>query len=105
MVPLRIAGDMDPVTIWKIRRLIAHHHADLLCVHTTKELRVGGLAASLPHLPIVVSREVDLPLKNTRLNKYCYTRVASAVMVNSFATLNTLLASAPWLGRDHITVV
>lgn len=105
IVPLRIAGDIDPVTIWKIHRLITHHNVDVVCVHTNKELRVGGIAAWPARVPVVVSREIDLPLKNTRLNKFGYTRVASAIIVNSFATMNTLLASAPWLRRDQITVV
>ncbi|OFV92071.1 MAG: hypothetical protein A3G76_08505 [Acidobacteria bacterium RIFCSPLOWO2_12_FULL_65_11] len=105
IIPLRIAGDIDPVTIWRIHRLITHNKVDVVCVHTNKELRVGGIAASLAHVPTVISREIDLPIKNTRLNRFFYTKVASAVMVNSFATMNTLLASAPWLHRDRITVV
>ena len=29
IVPLRIAGDINPFTIWKIRRLIARHAVDV----------------------------------------------------------------------------
>ena len=105
VVPLRISGDINPVTIWKIHRLIRHNKIDVVCVHTSKELRVGGMAASLARVPVVMSREIDLPIKGTRLNRFFYTTVASAVGVNSRATMNTLLASAPWLERDRVTVV
>lgn len=105
VVPIRIAGDIDPITIWKIYRLITHRRIDLVCAHADKELRVGGLAAWLAGVPVVVSREMDLPLKDSVLNRFFYTKIASAIMVNSVATMNTLVASAQWLNRDRITVV
>jgi glycosyltransferase involved in cell wall biosynthesis len=104
-LPLRIAGDFDPITIWTLSRLIARQRVDIVCAHTSKELRVGGTAARLARVPVVMSQEIDLPIRNTRLNRIFYGRVASAIMVNSVATKRTLLAGAPWLPPDRVTVV
>jgi len=104
-VPLRLRGDLDPFTLAKIFRLIRSRKIDLVCVHTEKELRVAGAAALLANVPVVFSREVDLPLKNTRVNRLTWSRVVSAVIANSHATKNTLLVSAPFLREKPIHVI
>jgi glycosyltransferase involved in cell wall biosynthesis len=105
LVPMRFGGDFDPFTILALARLIVGRKIDVVCVHTEKELRVGGVASLLAGVPVIVSREVDFPLKDTFLNRLFYGRVASVVIANSFATKNTLLISAPWLGGEKIHVV
>jgi glycosyltransferase involved in cell wall biosynthesis len=59
----------------------------------------------LAAVPVVVSREVDFPLKDTFLNRLFYGKVASVVIANSYATKNTLLVSVPWLSGEKIHVV
>ncbi|HUI09030.1 MAG TPA: glycosyltransferase family 4 protein [Bacteroidota bacterium] len=105
VVPVRFGGDIDPFTIANILRLIIRRSIDVVCVHTEKELRLGGLASLLAGVPVVVSREVDFPIKDTFLNKVFYGKVASLVIANSYATKNTLLISAPWLDGSKIHVV
>jgi glycosyltransferase involved in cell wall biosynthesis len=105
LVPVRFGGDFDPFTILGLARLIVERNIDVVCVHTEKELRVGGIASVLAAVPVIVSREVDLPLKNTFLNRLFYGKVASVVIANSYATKNTLLISAPWLNAEKIHVV
>jgi glycosyltransferase involved in cell wall biosynthesis len=70
-----------------------------------KEFRIGGMAARLAGIPIVMSREVDRPIKDTLVNRYFYGRVGAGIMVNSRATRETLIASAPWLAARRIEVV
>jgi len=105
VVPLRFGGDIDPFTIGRIARLIARRSIDVVCVHTEKELRIGGTASLLAGVPVIVSREVDFPIKDSYLNRLFYGRVASLVIANSYATKNTLLISAPWLDSAKIHVV
>lgn len=105
LVPIRFGGDFDPFTILGLARLMVGSKIDVVCVHTEKELRVGGLASLLAAVPVIVSREVDFPLKDTFVNRVFYGKVASVVIANSYATKNTLLISAPWLGREKIHVV
>ena len=105
LVPIRFGGDFDPFTIMRLARLMAGLKIDVVCVHTEKELRIGGLASVLAAVPVVVSKEVDFPLKDTFINRLFYGRVASVVIANSYATKNTLLKSAPWLTLEKIHVV
>ena len=104
-VPVRFGGDFDPFTILRIARLIVHRKIDVVFVHTEKELRIGGIASLLADVPVIVSHEVDFPIKSSFLNKLFYGRIASVVVANSYATKNTLLTSAPWLCAEKIHVV
>jgi len=105
LVPIRFGGDFDPFTIVRLARLIGAAKIDVVCVHTEKELRIGGIASLLGGVPLIVSREVDFPVKDTYLNRLFYGRVASVIIANSYATKNTLLISAPWLPAEKIHVV
>jgi glycosyltransferase involved in cell wall biosynthesis len=105
LIPFRISGDFDPITVGRLAHLIRKENVELVCAHTDKELRVGGLATRLAGIPIVVSREVDLPVKDTRVNRLFYGSIASAIIVNSFATKNTLLNSVPSLREKPIYVI
>ncbi len=42
---IRIAGDFDPVTISKLKRILSEKKIDLLSVNFNKDVRLGGLAA------------------------------------------------------------
>ncbi len=105
VVPVRFGGDFDPFTILRLARLIVGRKIDVVCVHTEKELRVGGCASLLAAVPVIVSREVDFPLKDSFLNRLFYGKVAAVIIANSYATKNTLLISAPWLTAERIHVV
>jgi len=105
VVPMRFGGDVDPFTIARIARLIARRSIDVVCVHTEKELRIGGIASLIAGVPVIVSREVDFPIRDTFLNRIFYGKVASQIIANSYATKNTLLISAPWLDGAKINVV
>jgi len=105
VVPVRFGGDIDPFSIARIARLISRRSIDVVCVHTEKELRIGGIAALIAGVPVIVSREVDFPIKDTFLNRVFYGKVASLIIANSYATKNTLLVSAPWLDAAKIHVV
>lgn len=102
---LRMAGDFNPFTILRLYRIIRRNGIDIVRANMEKELRLGGIAALMARVPIIVSREVDFPIKNKIINRYFYNRVARGIMVNSHATHNTLLVSAPWLSDQAFEVV
>lgn len=104
-VPLVMAGDFNLHTVYRLRRLMTTARVDIVCTNMEKELRLGGLAAASLGIPLVVSREVDLPLKDKWINRMFYTSLASGIMVNSYATCNTMLISAPWLARQQCRIV
>ncbi len=72
-----------------------------------KDLRTTGLAARLAGRGTLVihTRECDDPLKNNARYRWFYTRVADRIVVNSRATLETTLASAPWLDKSRTFIL
>ncbi|HMD13097.1 MAG TPA: glycosyltransferase family 4 protein [Bacteroidota bacterium] len=104
-IPLALTGDFNPFTIFSVWRIIKQHSINLVCVHTEKQLRITGCACLMSGVPIVVSREVDVPIDDTFVNRYFFGKIASAVMVNSRATRDTLFESAPWLRNQSVRVV
>ena len=105
VIPRKLTGDFNPISILRLCRLIEHHKIDLVCTNMEKEFRLAGIAALWADVPIVPSREVDVPVKDTLVNRLYYGHIASALVVNSYSTLNTFLNSAPWMERDRIEVV
>ncbi len=105
VVPLAMAGDFNPLTIYALYRLIRSRKIDAVCTNMEKELRLGGAAGRFAGIPVVMSREVDLPLKDKWINRLFYNRIASGIIVNSYATYNTLLTSAPWIGEQRCEIV
>jgi len=103
---IRIGGDFDPIVIWKTSRLMKKLNTEVICTNMDKDLRFGGLAAKIAGVKgIVPSREIDFPLKNTLRYRFFYNTIASQLIVNSEATKETVLRSAPWLNPFKITVI
>lgn len=55
-VPVTIRGDADPAAILALWRRIRLARPDVVCVNTSRELRVGGVAARLARVGTVVNR-------------------------------------------------
>ncbi|MGD8413521.1 MAG: glycosyltransferase family 4 protein [Candidatus Latescibacterota bacterium] len=84
---------------------------DVVMTTWDKDLRTTGLAARVasrlgarPAL-VVHTRECDDPLKNKARYRWFYNRVADRIIVNSRATLNSTLASAPWLDVNRTFIL
>ncbi len=103
---IRIGGDFDPFVIWNARRIMKEKKVDVICTNMDKDLRFGGIAAKLAGVRgIVPSREIDYPLKNTLRYRFAYNVLATKIVVNSKATQQTILASAPWLDAKRTKII
>lgn len=59
---ISMAGDLDLGMIWRIRRIIKRERPDLVHLHSRRGADIlGGLAARLAGVPVVLSRRVDNP--------------------------------------------
>ncbi len=106
VITMRIGGDFDPFVIWKTRTVMKEKKIDVICTNMDKELRFGGIAAKLAGVKgIVPSREIDYPLKNTLRYRFAYNILATKIAVNSIATQNTVLQSAPWFKKEKIKII
>jgi glycosyltransferase involved in cell wall biosynthesis len=106
VITLKMRGDFDPITILKVARILKKKKIDFILTNMDKELRFAGLAARLVNKKNVIClKGVDRPLKNNLRYRLTYNLLASKVVVNSNATKNSLLKSAPWLQSDKIRVI
>ena len=104
-VPVRV--DAAPWTVLRLAIHLRRKRYDVVITTWDKDLRTTGLAAKLASRDTIVvhTRECDDPLKDTFRYKWFYTQIADHIVVNSEATLETTLGSAPWLTRDRTFIL
>jgi len=84
---------------------------DVVITTWDKDLRTTGLAARLASklggrgALVIHTRECDDPLKDKARYRWFYNHVADRIVVNSRATLNSTLASAPWLDSSRTFIL
>jgi len=103
---VKFGGDFDPRTIFKLARFMRRERIDAVLTNMDKELRLGGLAAKLAGVPVVIPRRgIDYPLKNRWRYRFAYNILATRILANSQATKRALLVNAPWLDAERIEVI
>lgn len=104
---VRVRTDAAPWIVLPLARRMRRNPYDVVITTWDKDLRTTGLAAKLAGrgTMVVHTRECDDPVKNKARYRWFYTRIADAIVVNSRATLETTLRSAPWLNRERTFVL
>jgi len=106
VVPMRIAGDLDPLSIIELIKIYRKRKIDIVFANVGKDIRLSGIAAKfVPGVSVIALHQVDREIKNNFRYKITYNSLADVIVVNSLATKNTLLQSAPWLMDEKIKVV
>lgn len=103
---LKFSGDFNPLTIFRLARLMKRERIEVVLTNMDKELRLGGIAAKIANVPAVIPRRgIDYPLKNRWRYRWAYNVLATRIIANSLATKRALLLNAPWLNADRIEVI
>ncbi|MCG3118941.1 MAG: N-acetyl-alpha-D-glucosaminyl L-malate synthase [bacterium] len=103
---VEFSGDFNPRTIFQLARLMRREQIEVVLTNMDKELRLGGLAAKLAGVPVVIPRRgIDYPLKNRWRYRFAYNALATRIIANSLATKRALLHNAPWLAPERIEVI
>lgn len=99
--------DSAPWTVLPVATHIRRMRYDAIITSFDKDLRTTGLAAKVAcaGTKVLHFRHNDDPLKDKARHRWFFTRIADHVAVNSQATLDTTLRTAPWLDRDHTSVI
>jgi len=106
VITLRIGGDVNPVTIFKLARIIRKNKIDIILTNMGKELRLCGITSKIFGRGKIVARHgIDFPLKNKFRYRITYNKLTNIIIANSEATKNTLLKNAPWLNPNKIKVI
>ena len=79
LYPLAPRGDLDPVAVWKLSRLLRQLTPDVLHAHDAHAVAVASLARSLagPRAtpPLIASRRVDFHIRGNAFSRWKYHRV------------------------------
>jgi len=103
---IAFSGDFNPITIFQLARLMKRERIDVVLTNMDKELRLGGMAAKITGVPVVIPRRgIDYPLKNRWRYRFSYNVLATRIIANSQATKRALLRNAPWLDSERIEVI
>lgn len=98
-------SDADFASFARIHRHCMHHRIEAMVLNMDRVLRVGGTAARLAGVGVVLPRRgSEFPLKNGPLYRWTYRNVATGVIVNSQATARTLVRNIAWrpAGAVHV---
>ena len=100
-IPIRF--DAAPWTIARLWSVFRRRRPGAVLCNRLKDMKAAGVAARLAGVPTILqSRESDFPLRARPYYRWYYSRVATGVLVNSRATRETTLRSAPWLDPDRV---
>ncbi|HMB71884.1 MAG TPA: glycosyltransferase [bacterium] len=98
-------ADLDLQSFARVHRHCMHHRIQAMVLNMDRVLRVGGTAARLAGVPVVLPRRgSEFPLKDGLLYRWTYRRIATGMLVNSQATARTLVRNLAWrpAGRVHV---
>jgi glycosyltransferase involved in cell wall biosynthesis len=103
---IKFSGDFNPFTIFLLTRFMKRERIEVALTNMDKELRLGGIAAKIAGVPVVIPRRgIDYPLKNRCRYRFAYNVLATRIIANSLATKRALLRNAPWLDPERIEVI
>jgi len=103
--PIRMRWDIDPIVIARLYKLILSERADVVCTNRDKETRLAGIAAKLAGVPLVKRRGSDYPFPNRLRFEITYRYFVERIIVNSKATLSTLIRGNPWLPEEKLSLI
>ena len=103
---LKISGDLNPITISRLKALFKKCNISIVIANVGKDIRLSGLAAKFsPDVSVIALHQVDRPLKNNLRYRFTYNYLADTIVVNSISTKKTIMKSAPWLMYNKIRVI
>jgi glycosyltransferase involved in cell wall biosynthesis len=103
--PILKGMDLSPLAVARASAALRKHRADVVLAMMKKDVRLTVPAARTLGIPSVVRHANDRALKGGLYDRAFFGWLPAHHVVNSFATRTTLLASAPWIDPEKITVV
>lgn len=104
--PLHMAGDLNPILLWRLGRLMKEHQTDILIANTSRDIRISGIVSRIAgRVSVLGLHQVDRPIPDRWNYRLTFNRLAKAIVVNSHATRNTLSKTSPWLDINRVHVV
>lgn len=103
--PILKGMDVHPLVMMKAAAALRKYQADVVLAMMKKDVRLTVPAAKAVGIPSVVRHANDRALKGWLYDRVFFGMLPSHHIVNSEATRNTLIESAPWIDPAEITVI
>jgi glycosyltransferase involved in cell wall biosynthesis len=103
--PILQGMDLHPFVIARTMRALRRHGAEIVLAMMKKDVRLTVPAAFMLGIPSVVRHANDRPLTGWIYDRALFGMLPRLHVANSEATKRTLLASAPWLDPERMTVI
>ncbi len=83
---------LNPLTLLRLARLFGS--VDVVLMSLPRDLKAAGIAAKLANVQrIIYRRGIDVPVKNSLLNRYLYSQILTGLICNTKATKRSVLAN------------
>ena len=103
--PILRGMDLHPRTLWRAGNALRRHRAQVVLAMMKKDVRLTVPAARALGIPSIVRYANDRPLTGWIYDRAIFGGLPLLHVANSHATRETLLSSAPWLGRERVIVI
>ncbi|WP_027361909.1 glycosyltransferase family 4 protein [Halodesulfovibrio aestuarii] len=105
LLPLFGSGDWNPLNIYKLRRAVTKHGAQVIHTNCAKSASLGGIIKKMcgDAFRLIHTRRVSYPLKNGWSSKKYL--LADAVVGVSQEISDTMMESAPLLDRRKVSTI
>jgi glycosyltransferase involved in cell wall biosynthesis len=100
-----MGGDLNPIASFKLYRILKENNIDVICANMEKEIRIIGLPAKILGIPIFKRRGSDMPYSNNFLYKLSFKWFIIKIIVNSKATMNSILSNNSWIKEKDIKLI
>jgi glycosyltransferase involved in cell wall biosynthesis len=91
-VPVRMASDLDLLSVFALRREIGRLAPDLVHLHTGRATWLGGHAARWARIPALSTRRMDREVKRNARTRWIYSNLVARVVAISGPVRELLLA-------------
>ena len=91
----------------EIARELKKNAVGVIVINSSQDMKLAGLAAKRAGVKhIIYRRGSAIPIKNTFINRYFFSKIITNVLANSYATKETINAKNPFLfSKNKITVI
>jgi len=89
---------LNPFKIYRISRILRKEGVRAIVMNLSADMKLAGLAAKLAGVErIIYRRGSAIPVRNSPLNRFLFSRVLTEILANSYETKRTLLKNNPLL--------
>ncbi len=96
VIPVKISNlsFLNPFKIFLLKKKLKENDVDTIIMNLSADLKVAGFASKLAKIRrIIYRRGSDIPIKNSILNRYIFSKILTGIIANTEATKKSILVN------------